>query len=164
MCFKEIWKKLKLCRTRWVECHKALRSFLICSCCLEAIVYCTPSDWNRETHSDAQSLLLSMSQFSFMVALVLSQKSLLTQKGSVWSCKGDGQYVDVVWAHKDIESVKAVISGVRSRVDDFHLQVSQEVLTLSQSVDVAESAPNKLLHSSIDRMPHQTVYLWLLQV
>ena len=51
--------------------------------------------------------------------------------------------MDVVWAHKDIESVKAVISGVRSRVDDFHSQVYQEVLTLSQSVDVAESTPRQ---------------------
>ena len=51
---------------------------------------CTPTvhltaDWNRETQSDAHSLLLSMSQFSFIVALVLTQKVLSYMKGS--SCK-----------------------------------------------------------------------------
>ena len=39
--------------------------------------------------------------------------------------KVQGQYVDVVQAHQDIESVKTVVSGVRSRVDDFHSQVYQ---------------------------------------
>ena len=83
----------------------------------------------------SQSLLLAMSQFSFMVALVLSQKILAYTKGL--SVKLQGRYVDVVRAHRDIESVKAVISGVRSRVDDFHSQVYEQVLTLSQSVNIA---------------------------
>ena len=78
-------KKLKeLCRTRWVERHEAFNIFsdlfLPTFCCLEAIVYSAPSDWNRETRSDAQSLLLAMSQFPFMVALVLSQKVLAYTK------------------------------------------------------------------------------------
>ena len=29
------------------------------------------SDWNRETHSDANSYLLALSQFSFVVALFI---------------------------------------------------------------------------------------------
>ena len=121
-------RKLKeLCRTRWVERHEAFQVFsdlfLPIFCCLVAIVYSSSSDWNRETCSDAQSLLLAMSQFSFMIALVLSQKILAYTKGL--SVKLQGRYVDVVWAHRDIESVKAVISGVLSRVDDFHSQVQR---------------------------------------
>ena len=119
--------------------RSSLIFYLPIFCCLEAVVYSSSSDWNRETRSDAQSLLLAMSQFSFMVALVLSQKILAYTKGL--SVKLQGRYVDVVQAHRDIESVKAVISGVRSRVDDFHSQVYEQVLTLSQSVNIAESAP-----------------------
>ena len=53
---EENWKKLKeLCRTRWVEHHEAFDLFLPTFCCIEALVYCTSLDWNRETHSDAQS-------------------------------------------------------------------------------------------------------------
>ena len=63
---EEYRKKLKeLCRTRWVERHEAFEVFpdlfLPTFCCHEAIVYSAPSDCNRETRSDAQSLLLAMS-------------------------------------------------------------------------------------------------------
>ena len=154
-------KKLKeLCRTRWVERHEA---FEVCSdlflptfCCLEAIVHSPSSDWNRETRSDAHSLPLAMSQFSFMVALVLSHKVLAYTKGL--SVKLQGRYVDVVRAHRDIESVKTTIKGVRSRVDDFHSLVYKHVLMLSQSVDVVETAPDKQVGSSIDKTYHLTIF------
>ena len=139
-------KKLKeLCRTRWVERHEAFEVFsdlfLPTLCCLEAITYSPPSDWNRETRSDAQSLLLGMSQFSFIVALVLTQKVLAYTKGL--RVKLQGRYVDVVRAHRDIEFVRTTLKGVRSRVDDFHAQVYKQVLMLGQSVDVMESAPRQ---------------------
>lgn len=103
-------------------------------CCLEAIVYSPPSDWNRERRCDAQSLLLAMYQFPFVVALVLSQEVLAYTKGL--SVKLQGRYVDVVRAHRDTEHVKTTIKSVWSRVDDFHSQ-------LSQSIDVAETAPRQ---------------------
>lgn len=139
-------KKLKeLCRTRWVERHEAFEVFsdlfLPTYCCLEAMAYSSASDWNRDTRSDAQSLLLAMSQFSFIVALVCSHKVLAYTKGL--SVKLQGRYMDVVRAHQDIQSVKTVITRVRSRVDSFHSQVYQEALTLSQRVDVEESAPRR---------------------
>ena len=138
-------KAKELCRTRWVERHEAFDVFsdlfLPTFCCLEAVVYGPPSEWNRETRSDAQSLLLAMSQFSFIVALVLSQKVLAYTKGL--SVKLQGRYVDVVRAHQDIESVKTTLKGVRSRVDDFHGQVYEQVLVLRQSIDVVEVAPRQ---------------------
>ena len=82
-----------------------------------------------------------MSQFPFMVALVVSQEVLAYTKGL--SVKLQGRYVDVVRAHRDIELVKTTIKGVRSRVDDFHSQVYRQVLMLSQSIDVAEAAPRQ---------------------
>lgn len=63
-----------------------------------------------------------------------------TQKGL--SIKLQGRYIDVVRAHQDIESIRTTIRDVRSRVD-FHSQVYQEVLMLSQSVDVVEAAPRQ---------------------
>ena len=139
-------KKLKdVCRTRWVERHEAFEVFsdlfLPTFCCLEAIVYSAPSSWNRETRSDAQSLLLAISQFPFLVALLITQKVLGYTKGL--SKKLQGHYVDIVRAHKDTESVKTVIRGVRSRVDHFHSQVYKDVLMLSQSIDVVEMAPRQ---------------------
>ena len=107
--------------------------------CLEAIVYSAPTDWNREIRSDVQSLLLAMpchSSNSWLHWYSL-KKSLHTQKGL------QEHYFDFVRAHQDIESVRTTIRDVRSRVDDFHSQVYQEVLMLSQSVDVVEAAPQQ---------------------
>ena len=44
--------------------------------CLDLIASGRPDEWNRETGADAHSFLLSLSQFSFIVALVLTQKIL----------------------------------------------------------------------------------------
>ena len=139
-------KKLKeMCRTRWVERHEAFEIFsdlfLPTFCCLEAITISSPADWNRETRSDAQSLMLAMSQFSFIVALVLTQKVLAYTKGL--SVKLQGRYVDVVRAYKNVESVRTTLRGVWSRVDDFHTRVYKQVLQLGQSIDVMESAPRQ---------------------
>ena len=137
-------KKMKeMCRTRWVERHEAFEVFsdlfLPTISCLEELAHSRPADWNRETRSDAQSLLLSMSQFSFIVALVLTQKILSYTKGL--SVKLQGRYVDVVRAHRDIEAVITTIKGARSRVDTFHALVYDQVLLLSQSIDVEETVP-----------------------
>lgn len=62
--------------------------------------------------------------------------------------------MDVVRAYQDIESVKEMIRGVRSRVDDFDSQMYQDILTLSESVCVTELHPDELVGSSIEAMPH----------
>ena len=125
-----------------MERHEAFEVFsdlfLPIFCCFEAIVYSSSSDWNRETRSDAQSLLLAMSQFSFIVTLVKDPG--LHQRTSV---KLQGCYTDVVRAHREIETVKATIRDVRSRVDTFHSQVYEQVHLLSQSIEVVETAPRQ---------------------
>lgn len=74
-------RKLKeLCRTRWVERHQAFEvfidPFIPTICCMEAITHAPSDNWNRDTRSDANSLLLAMSRFPFIVSLVLTQKVL----------------------------------------------------------------------------------------
>ena len=155
-------KKLKvICRTRWVECHEAFGVFsdlfLLTFCCLEAIVYSALLNWNRDTHSDAQSLLLAISQFPFLVALLITQKALGYTKGL--SKKLQGHYVDIVQAYKNTESVKMVIRGVRSRVNHFHSQTYKDVLMLSQSIDVAETAPRQANRQQHHQTSHQKIFL-----
>ena len=60
------------------------------------------TDWNQEKRSDAQSLLLAMSQFPFTVAPNFPQ---IYTKGL--SKKLQGRYIDVVRAHQDTESIQA---------------------------------------------------------
>ena len=137
-------KKMKeMCRTRWVERHEAFEVFLDLFMptitCLEAIARSRPAEWNRDTRSDAHSLFLALSQFSFVVALVLTQKVLAYTKGL--SVKLQGRYVDVVCAHRDIESVKSSLERNRSEIDVFHDRVYDAVLVLAQSVGIDESSP-----------------------
>ncbi len=136
-------RKLKeLCRTRWVEAFQVFSDlFSPIFCCFEAIVQSPPTAWNRETRSDAHSFLLAMSQFSFIVALIYSQKVLGYTKGL--SVKLQGRYVDVVRAYRDIESIKTTVKGARSRVD--HSVTYQQVLMICQSVDVVETAPRQAI-------------------
>ena len=100
--------------------------------CLEAITCITPAEWNSETRSKAQSLLLTMSQFPFIAALCLSQKILSYTKGV--SVKLQGRYKDVIRAHQDIKDVIASLKEVRSRIDDFHSWRYQQVTALGQLV------------------------------
>lgn len=124
-------KKLKeMCRTRWVECHEAFAVFsdlfFPVVSCLEAIAISDHAHWNRDTRSDAQSLLLAMSQFSFVVALVATQNILTYTKGL--SVKLQGPYVDVVRAYRDIKNVKATLLGARSRVNLFHDRIYTQAI------------------------------------
>jgi len=79
--------KLKeMCRTRWIERHEAfeifLDLFLPTVSCLEEVTSSRGEEWNRETCNDAHSYLLAISQFTFIVALVLTQKVLAFTKGT----------------------------------------------------------------------------------
>ena len=97
-------KMKKMCRTHWVERHEAFEVFqdlyMPIVCCMEEIASSHASEWNRESWSDANSFLLAISQFSFVVALVLSHNVLSYTKGL--SVKLQGRYVDVVRAHNDV--------------------------------------------------------------
>ena len=55
--------------------------------------------------------------------------------------KLQGRYVDVSYAHRQIESVKETLQTVRCTVDSFHDLVYKEALVLASSVDVDESVP-----------------------
>ena len=65
--------------------------------------------------------------------------SYLTQKDLC--VKLQGQYVDVVRAHNDVEAVKSVIKEARSEVDRLHAKIYLEAITLAESVGVTESCP-----------------------
>ena len=136
-------KTKEMCKTRWVERHESFEVFIDLYKptfrCLEVIASSPTDAWNRQTRSDGHSLLLSMSQFSFIVALVLAQKVLSYTKGL--SIKLQGRYVDVVRAYRDIELVKKTLKTSRSDIDAFHARIYEEVLAIAESVDIQESAP-----------------------
>lgn len=88
---------------------------------------------------DAESHLLHLSQFSFLVSLVLTQRVLAYTKGL--SIKLQGRYVDAVRAYCDINSFKDMVKKARSSVDSFHNRVYEEAVRLGETVGIEESAP-----------------------
>lgn len=80
-----------------------------------------------------------MSQFTFVVALVVTQKVLSYTKGL--SVKLQGRYVDVVCAHREIETIRASVRDVRSNVNSFHALMYSQALLLCDSVGVEETVP-----------------------
>ena len=101
-------KKLKqMCRTRWIERHEAFEVFidlfLPIVCSLEDIS--CGSGWNRESRSDAQSLLLALSQFQFIVTLKVTQSVLAYTRAL--SVKLQGRYSDIARAYREVDNVKS---------------------------------------------------------
>ena len=133
----------EMCRTRWVERHDAydvfIDLFLPIVSCLEEIVRAPTTAWNRDTRTEAQSFLLALSQFSFLVTLLVPQRILGYTRGL--SVKLQGRYVDVVRAHKDIESVKNDLEGTRSQVDRFQEHIYEEALRMGGNVGIEASVP-----------------------
>ncbi len=132
-------KKLKqMCRTRWIERREAFEVFIdlflpiICS--LEGISH--GSGWNRESQSDARSLLLALSQFQFIVTLKVTQSVLAYTRAL--SVK-QGRYSDIARAYWEVENVKSTVCDLRSNVNRFHARVYAEAVQLAEVVHVHES-------------------------
>ena len=134
--------KLKsICKTRWVERHEAFEVFIDLLepliCCLEDIKDST--DWNRESRSDAQSLLLALTHFPFIVALVIAKDVLAYTKAL--SIKLQGRFVDVVSAYNQINFVKTTLQCARDDVDSVHARIYETALEIATKVGVDESMP-----------------------
>ena len=83
-----------MCCTRWVERYEAFEVFIDLfmpiTCCLEEIANSSPTDLKSETRSDAQSFFFTIFRFSFVVALILTEKVLSYVRGL--SIKLQGRY------------------------------------------------------------------------
>ena len=132
-----------MCRTRWVERHESFELFsdlfMPIISCLEAISQSTSLEWNRDSRSDAESFLLALSQFPFIVGLHIKQAVLGYTKGL--SIKLQGKYVDVARAHRDIEHVKSTLQNARRNVESFHKSIYGDAKRVAATVGIEESAP-----------------------
>ena len=107
--------------------------------CLEAISQSSSLEWNRDSRSDAQSFLLALSQFPFIVGLHITQAVWRYTKGL--SIKLQGKYVDVARAHRDIEQVKSTLLNARRNVESFHKSIYGDAKRVAATVGIEESAP-----------------------
>ena len=86
LCMPESKKKklVDLCRTRLVERHEGFESF---SSLIKALVHRfeeivdPQSNWSSDTTATAKGLMLSITQFNFLITFVVTKNVLLTLKG-----------------------------------------------------------------------------------
>ena len=75
-----IHKVKDLCRTRWVQCVRALQTFMILYpsivACLEGICHEGSSEWSADSLTDARGLLLTITTTDFLSALVITNSCI----------------------------------------------------------------------------------------
>ena len=93
-------------------------------CCFESIAGSSGNEWNRDTRSTAQSFLLAMSQFSFIMTLVATHNVLAYKKGL--TVKLQTPYVDVASAHHEVTNVKDTLKKVC--FNTFHSRIHSQAM------------------------------------
>ncbi|XP_075037461.1 52 kDa repressor of the inhibitor of the protein kinase-like [Mixophyes fleayi] len=140
-------KRLKsLCRTRWIERHHALETFLDL---YPAIVKCfvdiynpsfdNPVSWNRDSVVDAKALYLSLTAFDHIISLVVVQYCMSFVKGLTVLLQSKAN--DIVKACSAIDGVKVTMAGIREDVENQHTVLFKKAVDLGLQFEVTPSLP-----------------------
>ena len=106
---------------------------------MEEIAISSTSLWNRDTLADANSYLRALTEFRFIIALVITKNVLAHTKGL--SVKLQGKWQDIARAYKDFKLVKESLSKARGSMDSFHRNWYEESCLLGSKVNVQPSVP-----------------------
>ena len=128
-----------LCRTRWVERHEAFESlYSLYNAVVQSLedVVTRSSQWSRESISTANGLLLSLTQFDFLVTFVITKNCLSYLKSLSISlqCRS----IDICHAFNDVECIKLALTNVREKIDTYHAKWYEEAVDLGQVVGANE--------------------------
>ena len=146
-------KLVDLCRTRWVQRHEAFESF----CALfKALVHSfeeivdPQSNWSADSTATANGLMLSITQFDFLITFVVTKNCLAYIKGLSISLQSRSK--DVCEAFSDIRCVQLALENARTQIDTFHATCFEEAVRLSESV----GAPGPTLPRICSRQRHRS--------
>ena len=112
---------LDLCRTRWMERHKALETFNQFYTVLVTVfedISTKRSGWNSDTITDACGLLSAITTPQFIMAFIVAWKGLAMVKG-LSNCLQSTSY-DIIKAHRHIQHTKVSVHTARKEVDGIH--------------------------------------------
>lgn len=144
-------KKLQdLCRTRWVERHEAYENFFALYECivitLDVILderqheadY-SVMNWDRETLTKANGLSHAITNFEFIVALVVTLKALSVLKPV--SVKLQKKSNDVMTAYKLVSDTHRELQEFRNSCEETFSDWFDICKTLGEKVEVDPSVP-----------------------
>ena len=136
-------KKLKqLCRTRWVERLESFWTFLEL---YEGIHYslqsisCEPDKWNSSSLTDAKCLMLAISDFEFIISLVIAQKVLSYTEGITSSLQSKS--IDIIAAYKHVNVITESLRDVRRNIEQYNKEWYTLAKELAQKVQVEPKIP-----------------------
>ena len=139
-------KKLgDLRRTRCVQRLDALHTFpemhLSVVTCLESICEWGPGKWSADSLRDAIGLLLAITAFDFISALIVTNKCLGYLRALTCSLQAEAK--DVMQAVGGIDVVLTSLKEARNAIDQQHDAWLQEIELMCRSVDAVPSIPRR---------------------
>ena len=144
-------KKLHdLCRTRWVERHEAYENFFSLYECIVNTMDAMLNErqheadygswsWDRETLTKANGLIHALTNFEFIVSLVVTLKCLSVLKPV--SVKLQKKSNDVMTAYSLVTETREELQGYRNSGEDTFADWFEVCKTLGDKVGVYPSVP-----------------------
>ncbi|XP_063417365.1 52 kDa repressor of the inhibitor of the protein kinase-like [Mytilus trossulus] len=110
LCDTKKHKLIEMCRTRFVERHNAFEVFLVLYSAIEASLteMMSSRNFNRETSSESSTLHAAITNFQFLITLVIVKNCMAFTRGL--STKLQGRTLDIVAAYKSVSVVKEAIT------------------------------------------------------
>ncbi|XP_071149569.1 52 kDa repressor of the inhibitor of the protein kinase-like isoform X2 [Mytilus edulis] len=134
-------KLLDTCQTRFIERHDAFDVFcgLYDTIILSLNDMSQRKDFNRETSSEATTLLAAITSFSFVITLI-TVKNLMGYTVGL-SRKLQGRSQDIISAYMSVQSVLPLLVEVRENVDCKFLAWYEEAVVMGKEHDIVPSVP-----------------------
>ena len=121
---------MNLCKTRWVARIEAFEVFrdMLPALVSTLVVISTAHGWTTESSKKASALLISITQFQFLISLEVTWAGLGFIKGLTISLQGQSK--DICCAYNEIVTVKEALSEVRSNTDTYQKKLYVSVVSL----------------------------------
>ena len=130
-------KLVNTCKTRWVARMESFQVFmeLLPSVVTTLEVFSTGQDWNVEPSTKAATLLTSITQFEFIMALVVAHACYGFVKGLTVFLQGRSQ--DICSAYVEVDSVTTALHEVREDINTFHKTLYATAVALAETMNAS---------------------------
>ena len=110
-------------------------------------VISTAHGWSTESSKKASALLISITQFQFLMSLEVTWAGLGFIKGLTISLQGQSK--DICCAYNEIVTVKEALREMRSNIDTYHKKLYDSVVSLGGKINaLPPSLPRRCTHQT----------------
>ena len=142
-------KLVNLYKTQWVARIEAFEVFrdMLPALVSTLEVISTAHGWSAESSKKPSALLISITQFQFLLSLEVTWAGLGFIKGLTISLQGQSK--DICCAYNEIVTVKEALSEVRSNIDTYHKNLYHSVVSLGGKINaLPPSLPRRCTHQT----------------